>query len=77
MAQQGNYPVENKTYNLLQVVTSKLEAIEAYQRYLKDADDETRGFLEECRRSEEQTIQRGLEILRRSLTAQREVAGVR
>ena len=76
--EQGTYPVDNNTYNLLQVVTSKLEAIEAYQRYLKDADAETRSLLEECRRSDEQVVQRALELLRRSLTqGSGAMAGVR
>jgi rubrerythrin len=29
-------PVDNGTYNLLQALTSKLEAIEAYQKYQSD-----------------------------------------
>jgi hypothetical protein len=71
------YPVDNNTYNLLQIVTSKLEAIEAYQRYLKDADDQTRSFLEECLRSDRQTVQQALELLRTSLAGDRTFAGVR
>jgi hypothetical protein len=75
--QQGDYPVDNNTYNLLQIVTSKLEAVEAYQRYLKDADDQTRSFLEECLRSDRQTVQQALELLRTSLAGDRTMAGVR
>jgi hypothetical protein len=36
------YPVDNNTYNLLQTLTSKLESIEVYQKYLADADDTSR-----------------------------------
>ena len=75
--QQGDYPVDNNTYNLLQIVTSKLEAVEAYQRYLKDADDQTRSFLEECLSSDRETVQRALELLRTSLAGERTMAGVR
>ena len=71
------YPVDNNTYNLLQIVTSKLEAVEAYQRYLKDADDQTRSFLEECLRSDRQTVRQALELLRTSLAGDRTMAGVR
>lgn len=73
----GNYPVDNNTYNLLQVLTSKLEAIEAYQRYQGDADPETRSFLEECLESDRKSVQRAIELLRGSLTGQRtgEMAG--
>jgi hypothetical protein len=76
-AGQAQYPVDNNTYNLLQIVTSKLEAVEAYQRYLKDADDQTRSFLEECLRSDRQTVQQALELLRTSLAGDRTMAGVR
>jgi rubrerythrin len=30
------YPVDDATYNLLQALTSKLEAIEAYEQYESD-----------------------------------------
>jgi hypothetical protein len=32
----GDFPVDNATYNLLQALVSKLEAIEAYGRYQQD-----------------------------------------
>jgi rubrerythrin len=31
-----DYPVDDATYNLLQALTSKLEAIEAYEQYQAD-----------------------------------------
>jgi hypothetical protein len=31
-------PVDNQTYNLLQILTSKLEAVEAYNIYEEDMD---------------------------------------
>jgi hypothetical protein len=37
MAQTGS-PVDNATYNLLQALVSKLEAIEAYGKYERDGD---------------------------------------
>ena len=42
---RGGSPVDNGTYNLLQALTSKLEAIEAYQRYQQDDDSELFGQL--------------------------------
>ena len=75
----GTYPVDNNTYNLLQILTSKLEAIEAYRRYLSDADTDTKSFLEECIRSDEQSVQRAIGLLRTALSTERsaELAGVR
>ena len=69
-------PVDNITYNLLQTLTSKLEAIEAYGVYMRDADQDIRGFFEECKRSDEQAVQRLLEMLGQRLpNATREAAG--
>ena len=56
-------PVDNNTYNLLQTLTSKLEAIEAYQKYAGDADQETRQFFEECRRNDERSVEQLLSLL--------------
>jgi hypothetical protein len=56
-------PVDNNTYNLLQTLTSKLEAIEAYEEYMADADGEVRTFLEECKRSDEQAVQRLIQLV--------------
>lgn len=33
-------PVDNQTYNLLQILTSKLEAVEAYNIYDEDMEGE-------------------------------------
>ena len=68
-------PVDNNTYNLLQTLTSKLEAIEAYGVYMRDADNDLRGFFEECKRSDEQSVQRLIELLGQRLpNATREAA---
>lgn len=34
----GASPVDDATYNLLQALTSKLEALDAYERYQEDDD---------------------------------------
>jgi hypothetical protein len=63
-------PVDNNTYNLLQTLTSKLEAIEAYEKYMADADGDARSFLEECKRSDEQSVERLLGLLGNKLPSQ-------
>jgi hypothetical protein len=45
MSQTGS-PVDNQTYNLLQALTSKLEAIEAYQKYAQDGGEGAQIFRE-------------------------------
>jgi hypothetical protein len=57
-------PVDNLTYNLLQTLTSKLEAIEAYGKYMQDADGEARAFFEECLHSEHQSVEKLLQIVK-------------
>ncbi len=57
-------PVDNITYNLLQTLTSKLEAIEAYGKYMQDADGDTRQFFEECLHAEHQSVEKLLQLLK-------------
>ena len=57
-------PVDNITYNLLQTLTSKLEAIEAYGKYMRDADGETRQFVEDCLHSEHESVEKLLRLLK-------------
>jgi hypothetical protein len=56
-------PVDNLTYDLLQTLTSKLEAIEAYGKYLNDADGDTRQLFERFRDQDRQAVQQIMEIL--------------
>jgi hypothetical protein len=63
----GRSPVDNATYNLLQALVSKLEAIEAYAKYQHDGDEELFGQLEQ---EERQHAQQLLQALRTRLGAQ-------
>ena len=49
-ATPSNSPVDDATYDLLQALTSKLEAIEAYQMYAED--EEVRDLFERLGRDE-------------------------
>ena len=60
----GNYPVDNQTYNLLQTLTSKLEAIEAYQKYMKDGDQQTQQFFQQMMQQENEHAHRLLGMLK-------------
>ncbi len=57
-------PVDDATYNLLQALTSKLEAIEAYQMYAEQDDE---GIFEELAQDERKHAERLYEVLRRRL----------
>lgn len=52
----GEYPVDDATYNLLQALTSKLEAIEAYEQYQSDDPEGVFGELIEDERRHAQTL---------------------
>jgi hypothetical protein len=58
-------PVDDRTYDLLQALTSKLEAIEAYEMYTQDDDS---GVFEELLADERRHADRLLSALRNALT---------
>jgi len=60
------YPVDDATYNLLQALTSKLEAIEAYEQYVSDDPESVFGELLEDERRHAAQLH---EALRRRLSA--------
>lgn len=68
---QGNSPVNNLTYDLIMSLGSKLEAINVYQQYLKDAQGD-----EQCTQLFQQLMQddrRHAEMLQKELA--RHMAG--
>jgi rubrerythrin len=52
---------------VMQALTSKLEAIEAYQKYAQDADGRTRQLFEELLDEDRRQAERLLEALREEL----------
>jgi rubrerythrin len=58
-------PVDDATYDLLQALTSKLEAIEAYQMYAED--DGVRELFERLGKDEQAHAEALLEALRNRL----------
>lgn len=56
-------PIDNQTYNLLQVLTSKLEAVEAYNIYEEDMDGEAASLLRQIADDD----RRHVELLARTL----------
>jgi rubrerythrin len=60
-------PVDDATYDLLQALTSKLEAIEAYQMYAEDED--VRGLFERLGRDEVAHAEALLEALKGRLAS--------
>ena len=57
-------PVDNATYNLMQALTSKLDAIEAYEMYREDGDGQLQQLFDDLLRDERQHAERLLGELR-------------
>lgn len=57
-------PVDDATYNILQALTSKLEAIEAYEMYAEQDED---GIFEELIQDERRHAERLYEALRQRI----------
>jgi hypothetical protein len=64
---QVKNPVDDQLYDLLQVIVSKCEAIEAYAKYEEDADEQNRGLFQDLAQQDVQHVERLLEALRTQL----------
>jgi hypothetical protein len=67
MVDERQYPIDNNTYNLLQMTASKLEALEVYMKYQKDADGQTRSLLDDLIREDREHAVRLLDALKQAL----------
>lgn len=59
----GQPPVDDQTYNLLQILVSKLEACAAYEVYLEDMDGDAVDVLKEIAADDERHTQKLLNLL--------------
>ncbi len=57
-------PVDDATYDLLQTLTSKLEAIELYQQYGEDCEGDARTLFEEMAEQDRKYSERIVSLLR-------------
>ncbi len=60
-------PIDDQLYDLLQALTSKCEAIEAYAKYEQDADGETRQLFQQLGRDDADHARQLLDALRQKL----------
>ena len=60
-------PIDDQLYDLLQALTSKCEAIEAYAKYEEDADGEEKQLFQELARDDTAHAERLVEALRNRL----------
>ena len=60
-------PIDDQLYDLLQALTSKCEAIEAYAKYEQDAEGDTQQLFQELARDDTRHVERLVEALRTRL----------
>ena len=66
---QGGFPVDNLTYDLLSVLHTKLEGLEAYKKYMQDAqgDQECLQLFQQLQQQDTQVIGQLTKALQRHL----------
>ncbi|HLJ68110.1 MAG TPA: hypothetical protein VKX16_12185 [Chloroflexota bacterium] len=62
---RGSFPLDNLCYDLLTIIQAKSQGLEAYDKYLKDAqgDDEIKNLLQQIRQQDSQWVQQLMEQL--------------
>ncbi len=75
--QRGNFPLDDLTYDLVTVLYEKSKGLEAYDKYLRDAqgDPEVSQIFEQIRQQDAQHIQRLQQCLQRLIGNQQQGAG--
>ena len=70
--QGGNFPLSDLCYDLITVIHEKSKALEAYDKYMRDAqnDNEVRQLLEQIRQQDTQQVQQLQQHLGRLLGQQ-------
>jgi hypothetical protein len=64
---QGTFPVDNNTYNLIQMTAAKLESLEVYQKYQKDADQQSRAVIDSMFQEDWRHAEQLVDALRQAL----------
>ena len=74
--QSGNFPLDNLCYDLITIIHQKSKALEAYDKYMSDAqnDNELGQLLEQIRQQDRQQVQQLKQHLGRLLGQQSEAA---
>ncbi len=67
---QGNFPLDNLTFDLITIIYEKSKGLEAYERYIRDAqgDQQVRQVLDQIRNEDQQHIKQLQQHLQRCLS---------
>jgi hypothetical protein len=66
-ATQSKYPVDNHTYNLMQVIVSKLESIEAYNKYMNDGCGGSHDIYQQLIQQDTESVHRLMSELKQAI----------
>lgn len=66
----GNFPLDNLTFDLITIIHEKSKGLEAYDKYLRDAqsDQQLRQALEQIRSDDQRHVQQLQQHLQRCLS---------
>lgn len=72
---RGHYPLDNLTYDIITILHEKSKALEAFDQYIDDAnDDDIRELFEDIRDQDERAIEQLQQHLQRQLSRGRRAA---
>lgn len=73
----GNFPIDNLTYDLVTVLYEKSKALEAYDKYIQDAqsDQQARQLFEQMRDQDAQYVQQLTQMLGQAFGRQGRASG--
>ena len=68
----GNFPLDNLTYDLITLLYEKSKGLEAYDKYMRDAqsNQQVSQLLQQLRQQDEQAIQQLQQLLGQQLSGQ-------
>ncbi|HEU4327061.1 MAG TPA: hypothetical protein VFS21_28225 [Roseiflexaceae bacterium] len=75
--QKGNFPLDNLTYDLITLIYEKSKGLEAYDKYLRDAqgNQQVGQLIQQMRQQDEQAIQQLWQHLSQQGGSSRSVGG--
>ncbi len=73
----GNFPLDNLTYDLITLLYEKSKGLEAYDKYMRDAqsNQQVSQLLQQLRQQDEQAIQQLQQLLGQQLSGQGGMSG--
>lgn len=66
----GEFPLDNNTYNVITVIHEKSKGLEAFDKYLQDADEQLRAIFDEIREQDTRYIEQLQQQLRRLISGE-------